>query len=153
MGCFPTAFLQLWTFPTKTDVCLFTTVYLLSQSSEHSPPLLRKNCTCLQRADPGELQKKKKQQHLTLNSPQTILAGVCTDTHTLVMHTRWLPCRAPLYSWPHPSPPWVGQPWPSVLECLFLRLSTWSPATIWVWRDGRQIRMNVSLLFSWSEML
>ncbi len=47
----------------------------------------------------------------------------------------WLPCKAPLCSWPHPSPPWVGQPWPSVLECLFLRLLTWLPATIWVWKD------------------
>lgn len=78
-GLFSHSFSPAVNIPTKTDVCLFTTVYLLSQSSEHSPPLLRKNCTCLQRADPGEFTKKK-QQHLTFNSPQTILAGVCTDT-------------------------------------------------------------------------
>lgn len=85
-GLFSHSFSPAVNIPTKADVCLFTTVYLLSQNSGRSPPLLRKNCTCLRRADPGELGKKQKNKHLTLNSPQTMSTGVCRDTvhtHTL----------------------------------------------------------------------
>lgn len=57
-GLLSHSFFPAVNIPTKTDVCLFTTVYLLSQSSGHSPLLWKKNCTCLQRADPGELKIK-----------------------------------------------------------------------------------------------
>lgn len=59
-GLFIHSFSTAVNSPTKTDVCLLTTEYLLLQSSGHTPPLLRKNCTCLQRADPGDLKKKLK---------------------------------------------------------------------------------------------
>lgn len=59
----------------------------------------------------------------------------------------WLPCTAPLCSWTRPSPPWASPLWPSVLECLSLRLLTWSPATIWVYRKAtnRQLE-NITMI-------
>lgn len=77
---------------------------------------------------------------LGVNSPKT---HISSGMHWY--NTGWWPCRAPLYWWPRPSLPWVGQPWPSVLECLSLRLLTWSPATIWVRRDTSQMRIKVNL--------